>query len=176
MSKSNNGKLISPKNKKSSLRKKVEDFDGSNTVLLRRLNQEARRSILRKNFCWLSDPALLESVPILTFPRDSWFLASCDWSENASGTSRSTFYLSGFGKRHWILWLSNWDDQGETSTKKIPVVGISRSDVADSQDVCAILFSRYIELLDYEFSPDYIEGSELISDDQLAEIIYKEEC
>ena len=174
MSESNNGKPVGPKNKKLSLLKKVEDSDESNTVSLRRLNQEARRSSLRKSFCWLSDPALLKSVPLLTFPRDSWFLASCDWSETASGTSRSTFYLSGFGKRHWILWLSNWDDQGKTSTERIPVAGISRSDVADSRDVSAILLSRYIESLNYEFSPDYIECSELISDDQLAEIIYKE--
>ena len=147
----------------------------SNGSLSRKQDQEARRIDLRKNFCWLSDAALLESVPILTFPRDSLFLASCDWSSISSGTSRSTFYLSGFGKRNWILWLSNWDDQGETSTKKIPIAGVSCSDVADSKDACEVLLSRYIASLDYEFSPDYIEGGELMSEDQLAEIIYEEE-
>ena len=175
MSKSNNGKLVDPKNRKQLTREEVGDSDGRKTALARKLDQESRRISLRKNFCWLSDPALLKSVPILTFPKGSRYMASCDWSEISSGTSRSTFYLSGFGGRHWILWLSEWDDQGETSTRKIPVAGICRADVADSEDVCTILLSCYIKSLDYEFSPDYIEGSELISDDQLAEIIYKEE-
>lgn len=139
---------------------------------LKKATQTQRKATILEQFVWLSDKSKINAVPLLSFPRNNWFLAEFEFYSSSSGCSKSIFFISGFGNtRCWMLWNAEWSDQTGRYSAKTPVAGILKKDVEDSAAAGNVLFFEYLKSLGYKFLPNSITGSEIISDDELDQII-----
>lgn len=143
----------------------------SDSVLLKKELQAKRKTEIQTSFVWLSDKNKIDTAPLLSNPRNSWFLAEFEFFFS-SGSSKLIFFLSGFGgSKCWILWTAQWSDQTGRYSVKTPVAGILKKDTEDSASAGRMLFSEYVKSLPYEFSPSSINGSEIICEDELGELV-----
>jgi hypothetical protein len=141
---------------------------------LKKAMQTKRRASILETFVWVSDKSEINTAPLLTNPRDNWFLAEFEFYSFSNGSSKSIFFLSGFGNsKCWMLWSAQWSDQTGRYSAKMPIAGILKKDVEDSVAAGIVLFYEYLKSLRYEFSPDSITGSEIISEDELDQLISK---
>lgn len=144
------------------------------SATLTKAMQKKRRASLLETFVWLLDKSEINTAPLLTNPRDNWFLAEFEFYSFSSGCSKSIFFLSGFGGSScWILWNAQLNDETSRYSAKTPIAGILKKDAEDSVAAGNILFFEYLKSLRYEFSPDSITGSEIISEDELDQLISK---
>jgi hypothetical protein len=141
---------------------------------LKKAMQTKRRASILETFVWVSDKSEINTAPLLTNPRDNWFLAEFEFYSFSNGSSKLIFFLSGFGNsKCWMLWSAQWSDQTGRYSAKMPIAGILKKDVEDSVAAGIVLFYEYLKSLRYEFSPDSITGSEIISEDELDQLISK---
>ncbi len=146
----------------------------SESDALKKAMQTKRRAFILETFVWLSDKSEINAVPFLSTPRNNWFLAEFEFYSSSSGCSKSIFFLSGFGNsRCWILWNAQWSDQTGRYSAKTPIAGILKKDVDDSAAAGNVLFFEYLKSLSYKFLPNSITGSEIISEDELDQLISK---
>jgi hypothetical protein len=144
----------------------------SESALIKKELQAKRKTEIQATFVWLSDKHKIDSAPLLSNPRNSWFLAEFEFYFFSGGSSKSIFFLSGFGgSKCWILWTAQWSDQTGRYSVKTPVAGMLKKDTEDSASAGRMLFSEYLKSLPYEFSPSSIAGSAIISDDELDELV-----
>jgi hypothetical protein len=152
---------------------KVTSKNAASARLKKEIQTNRRASIL-ETFVWVSDKSEINTAPLLTNPRDNWFFAEFEFYSFSNGSSKSIFFLSGFGNlKCWMLWNAQWSDQTGRYSAKMPIAGILKKDVEDSVAAGNVLFYEYLKSLRYEFSPDSITGSEIISEDELDQLISK---
>jgi hypothetical protein len=144
----------------------------SDSVTLKKEIQTKRRAEIQATVIWLSDKDKIDSAPLLSNPRNSWYLAEFEFYFFSGGSSKLIFFLSGFGgSRCWVLWTAQWTDQTGRYSAKTPVAGILKKDTEDSVSAAKVLFFEYLKALPYEFLPNAIAGSEIISEDELDQLV-----
>jgi hypothetical protein len=145
-----------------------------NNILVSKEKKDYKKK-LHEEFIWVSENIKPKKVNLNLSLNDMEECFSLESFKFSSGNKKIKFLLSGFSvRRPWILWTQEWNSNQENFMRQSPILGFSNKDADGAEDAIVKLFLKYINLRKYKIDADFIEGSLLISDDKVLELIKSE--